>query len=57
MAERSLPTRRGDWRLIARTVRLVLSLPVYAVLAFVAAMTALSTLILGQDLAFVSAGY
>lgn len=55
MAERSLPTRRGDWRLIARTVRLVLSLPAYAVLAFVAAMTALSTFVLSQNPQFVSA--
>lgn len=55
MAERSLPTRRGDWRLIARTVRLVLSLPAYAVLAFVAATTALSTFVLSQNPQFVSA--
>jgi len=51
----TLPTGRDDWRLMARTVRLVLSLPVYAVLSVVAAATALSTFILSQNLAFVSA--
>jgi hypothetical protein len=55
MAERSLPTRRADWRLMARTIRLVLSLPAYAVLAYVAAVTALSTFVLSQNPQFVSA--
>lgn len=55
MAERSLPTRRGDWRLMARTIRLVLSLPAYAVLAVVGAVAALSTFVLSQNPQFVSA--
>ena len=55
MAERSLPTRRGDWRLMARTIRLVLSLPAYAVLAVVGAIAALSTFVLSQNPQFVSA--
>jgi hypothetical protein len=37
-----LPTRSRDWRLMARTARLVLSVPGYAVLAVVVAVAALS---------------
>lgn len=55
MADRALPTRRRDWRLMGRTIRLVLSLPTYAVLAVVAAIAALSTFVLSQNPQFVSA--
>lgn len=51
----SLPTRRADWRLMARTARLVLSLPAYAALAVLAAVAALSTFVLSQNPQFVSA--
>lgn len=51
----SLPMRRADWRLMARTARLVLSLPAYATLAGVAAAVALSMFVLSQNLQFVSA--
>ncbi|NHN58971.1 MULTISPECIES: hypothetical protein [Halorussus] len=46
-----LPTRADDWRLMARTVRLVLGLPAYAALALSAAVVALSAFVLGQNLA------
>ncbi|WP_435177905.1 hypothetical protein [Halorussus sp. AFM4] len=46
-----LPTRADDWRLMARTVRLVLGAPRYAALAVVAAVVALSAFVLGQNLA------
>lgn len=55
MAGLSLPTRRRDWRLMARTARLVLSLPTYAVVATVAALAALSVFVLSQNPGFVSA--
>ncbi|GAB7093242.1 hypothetical protein JCM30237_03940 [Halolamina litorea] len=51
----SVPTRGRDWRLMARTSRLVLSLPGYAALAVVAAVAALSTFTLSQNLGFVRA--
>lgn len=46
-----VPTRRGDWRLLIRTVRLVLSIPPYAVLAVVYALLALSTFVFVRNLA------
>jgi len=49
-----LPTRRADWRLLARTVRLVLSIPVYAVLSVVAAVLALSVFVFSQNIPLVS---
>jgi hypothetical protein len=49
----SAPTSRADWRLMARTVRLVLSLPAYALLALVAAVAALSTFVLSQNPQFI----
>lgn len=45
-----LPTRRRDWRLIARTVRLVLSIPWYAVLAGLYGMFALSVFVFARNL-------
>jgi hypothetical protein len=48
-----LPTRRDDWRVTARFVRLVLSLPRYAAVAVVAALVALSAFVLSQNLALV----
>ncbi|MFB6221134.1 MAG: hypothetical protein ABEH90_06810 [Halolamina sp.] len=50
----SAPTDREDWRLMVRTVRLVLSLPAYAAFALVAAVAALSTFVLSQNPQFVS---
>jgi hypothetical protein len=48
-----LPTRADDWRLMARTLRLVLSVPRYAALAAVAAVAALSLFVLPTNLALV----
>ena len=47
-----LPTRRRDWRLMARTTRLVLSGPAYAALAVVAGLVALTVFVLAQNLTF-----
>lgn len=49
-----LPTRRDDWRLLGRTVRLVLGIPVYAVFAVVVAVAALSLFVFSQNVSFVS---
>jgi hypothetical protein len=49
-----LPTRRADWRLLARTVRLVVGIPRYAALALVAAVAALSVFVFSQNLPLVS---
>ncbi len=48
------PTRRADWRLLARTVRLVLSIPAYAVVSVVAAVIALSAFVFAQNIPLVS---
>ncbi|ERH01735.1 MAG: hypothetical protein J07HN6_01292 [Halonotius sp. J07HN6] len=45
-----LPTRREDIRLIGRTMRLVLSIPAYAVFGVVAAVTSLTLFSLSQNL-------
>lgn len=45
-----LPTRRADWRLVGRTVRLVLGMPGYAVLALFLALTALSLFVFSRQL-------
>lgn len=45
-----LPTRARDWRLMARTARLVVTIPVYAVLALVAALVGLTLFVLSQNL-------
>jgi hypothetical protein len=48
-----LPTTRADARLVARTARLVLSLPAYALFAGLAAVVTLSAFVLSQNLALV----
>lgn len=45
-----LPTRRRDWWLMGRTVRLVLSLPKYTVLAVSYALLALSVFVFARNL-------
>lgn len=45
-----LPTRSDDWRLVGRTVRLVLGLPVYAALATVYAVGTLTVFVVSQNL-------
>ncbi|MHB9285479.1 hypothetical protein ACKVMT_00385 [Halobacteriales archaeon Cl-PHB] len=44
-----LPVRRADWRLVGRTVRLVLGIPGYAALALVLALGALSLFVFSQN--------
>lgn len=44
-----LPTRTRDWRLMARTGRLVLTIPAYAVLALVAGLLSLALFSLSQN--------
>lgn len=41
----SLPTSAADWRLVGRTVRLVVSIPVYAAVAVLAAVGSLSAFV------------
>ena len=48
-----LPTTRSDARLVARTARLVLSLPAYALFAALVALVTLSAFVLSQNLALV----
>jgi hypothetical protein len=45
-----LPTRAADWRLLGRTVRLVLGIPRYAALAGLLAALALSAFVLSQNI-------
>lgn len=49
-----LPTRRRDWRLLGRTVRLVLGIPTYAGVALVGALTGLTVFVVGQNPALVA---
>ena len=49
-----LPTSRDDLRLVARTLRLVLSIPLYAAFAVTAAWVSLTLFVLSQNLALVS---
>ena len=49
-----LPTRRRDWRLLARTVRLVLGIPTYAAVAVVGAVGGLTLFVTGQNPAVVA---
>ena len=49
-----LPTRSEDWRLLGRTVRLVLGIPTYAGFAAGIAAVALSVFVFSQNLPFVS---
>jgi hypothetical protein len=44
-----LPTRRRDWRLLARTVRLVVGIPTYAAVAVVGAAVGLTTFVAGEN--------
>jgi len=53
MAHVRLPTRRADWRLVGRTVRLVLGIPAYAAFALVAGLAGLSAFVLSQNVALV----
>lgn len=48
-----VPTRRQDWRLVLRTVRLVLGIPRYALLSVVLTILALSVFTLSQNLSVV----
>jgi hypothetical protein len=48
-----IPTGADDWRLMARTTRLVLSIPVYAVLASVVAVVALTLFVGSQNVTLV----
>lgn len=48
-----LPTTRADWRLLGRTVRLVLGIPAYAALAVALGLLALTVFTASQNLAFV----
>jgi hypothetical protein len=48
-----LPTRVADWRLLARTARLVVSVPAYAAVALVAAAVGLTLFVGSQNLALV----
>lgn len=48
-----LPTTRRDWRLTARTVRLVLTIPRYAALSVVLGLVGLSVFVLSRNLQLV----
>ncbi|KAA9410627.1 hypothetical protein EGO51_12715 [Haloarcula hispanica] len=48
-----LPTTRGDWRLMGRTVRLVLTLPVYAAVAVIAAIVSLTLFVVSLNVPLV----
>lgn len=48
-----LPTRRRDWRLLGRTVRLVLGIPSYALVAVVGSAAGLTLFVAGQNPALV----
>lgn len=49
-----LPTGTDDWRLMARTARLVLSVPAYALLAVVAGVAALTLFVVSLNVPLVS---
>jgi hypothetical protein len=49
----SLPVHTGDWRLMARTCRLVLGGPLYAVVAVTASALTLTLFVVSQNLAIV----
>jgi len=48
-----VPTSRADWRLVGRTVRLVLGIPAYALLAVVFGLLALTLFSFAQNLTLV----
>lgn len=45
-----LPTRARDWRLMGRTARLVVTIPLYTIIAAVAAVLGLTLFVLSQNL-------
>jgi hypothetical protein len=49
-----LPTRSDDWRLVARTARLVVSVPAYGLVAVVVAVAALTVFTATQNLTVVA---
>ncbi len=49
MSRLRLPTRRADWRLMARTVRLVVGIPRYAALAVLGALGSLTAFSVSQN--------
>ena len=49
-----LPTRSADWRLMGRTIRLVLGIPAYAAFAVGAGLVGLSAFVLSQNVALVA---
>lgn len=49
-----VPTRRGDFRLMVRTARLVLSVPTYAFVAVVSGTVALTAFVMTQNATLVS---
>ncbi|MEF8776455.1 MAG: hypothetical protein V5A43_08140 [Haloarculaceae archaeon] len=49
-----LPTRAGDWRLLGRTLRLVLGIPRYALLGVLMTGVAISLIAFSQNLSLVS---
>lgn len=53
MSRVSLPTRRTDWQLVGRTLRLVLSVPAYAAVAAVTALLGLTGIVVSQNIALV----
>ena len=48
-----LPTARRDWRLMGRTARLVLTIPVYAVFATAVAVVTLTAFVASQNLTLI----
>ena len=48
-----LPTRLDDWRLMAHTARLVVTIPTYALLGALSSVVALSLFVLSQNLTLV----
>ncbi|MFB6300471.1 MAG: hypothetical protein ABEH65_09445 [Halobacteriales archaeon] len=48
-----LPTRTDDWRLMIRTARLVLSVPVYALLSVLIAVLAITVFVVSQNIPLV----
>ena len=51
---RRLPVSGADWRLLARTLRLVLSIPAYTGVAVVAGVASLALFVFSQNLSLVS---
>ncbi|ERG96642.1 hypothetical protein [Haloquadratum walsbyi] len=49
-----LPTTREDWHLMGRTIRLVLTIPLYTIAAIIAAVTALTVFVMSLNVQLVS---